>query len=420
MPKTYNADSFNLVRLAAAGGAAAPYLAAKLAEIGVGPYAAGLMAAKGDFYAFRAENLAPPAANILKQEFLSKGAECAVHPQTIRGGPEFAAAVMLATARQYELIAAGLKRQQFGLPLLAAEIERALAGIARESWRLELPHGRALELSTDCAVMGILNVTPDSFSDGGAYLDADSAVAHAKAMLAAGALLLDVGGESTRPGHRQIGEDEEIARVVPVIRRLKTETDAVISIDTYKPNVARAALEAGADIINDIWGLQYPGDQAREMAGLAAKHGCPVVVMFNREQPQTERAFAAGEGAPETDVLSDAAAFFRRSRAIARAAGLAESQLIYDIGFGFGKTPEQNMAILAELAGLRVLGQPLLAAVSRKSTLGLLTGRPVEAREYATAATTAAAALAGAALVRVHDVPAAQDVLAVCRALKRY
>lgn len=421
MTKTYNTDDFNLVWLADKGGASAPGLAQELTKIGVGAYAAQLMAAKGDFYALRAEHLSAPAANILKQECLSKGAECAVNPQTILGGPEYAAAIMLATARQYRLIAAGLRRQQFGLPQLAEEIERALSGIAQTSWQMPLPGGETLFLGADTAIMGILNVTPDSFSDGGSYADTAQAVSHAKQMLADGALIIDVGGESTRPGHQQISEDEEIARIIPVIEQLRAETDAVISVDTYKPRVARAALTAGAQILNDIWGLQYPGDPQHEMARLAAEYNCPVIVMHNREQiVDGERPLAAGDGACRSDILGDAAAFFRRSRAIAAAAGLPETQLIYDIGFGFGKTPEQNVELLAKLAGLAVLGQPILSATSRKSTLGLLTGRDVHEREFATAATTAAAAISGAALVRVHDVAATRDVLAVCRALAQY
>ncbi len=421
MTKTYNTDDFNLVWLADKGGASAPRLARELTGIGVGAYAAQLMAAKGDFYALRAEHLSAPAANILKQECLSKGAECAVNPQTILGGPEYAAAIMLATARQYRLIAAGLRRQQFGLPQLAEEIERALAGIANVSWQMPLPGGETLFLGVDTAIMGILNVTPDSFSDGGSYADTAQAISHAGQMLADGALIIDVGGESTRPGHQQISEDEEITRIIPVIGQLRAETDAIISVDTYKPRVARAALQAGAQILNDIWGLQYPGDPQHEMAQLAAEYNCPVIVMHNREMiADGERRLAAGDESCRSDILGDAAAFFRRSRAIAAAAGLPETQLIYDIGFGFGKTPEQNVELLAKLAGLSVLGQPLLSATSRKSTLGLLTGRDVNEREFATAATTAAAALSGAALVRVHDVAATRDVLAVCRALKQY
>lgn len=387
-------------------------LAGQLAEIGVGEYAAGLMAQKGDFYVLKAERLRAPAANILKQEFLSKGAECAVNREVILGRPEQSSVIMLATARQYQLVCRGLLRQQFGLPQLAAEITEALRNIKRDSWRLSLPGGRELALSTETGLMGILNITPDSFSDGGVNADMERALCHARQMLDAGALILDVGGESTRPGHQQISEAEEIARVVPVIQRLRADKEfnaAAISIDTYKPQVARAALAAGADIINDIWGLQYPADGQRAMARLAAEAGCPVIAMFNREQPI--------ESGDPTAILSAAAAFMRDSLAIAQAAGVDEEQLILDIGFGFGKTPEQNMQLLAQTAGLRVLGRPLLVAASRKSTLGALCGREVGEREFATAATTAQAQLAGAALVRVHDVAANADIIKVCRAL---
>ncbi|MBQ3199697.1 MAG: dihydropteroate synthase [Firmicutes bacterium] len=412
-------DDFNLTWLNCRGGSFAPRLRAEMNKVGVEGYAAELMTAKGEFFALRAERLAAPAANILKQEFLSKGGECAVHPQVILGGPAASAAVMLATKRQYQLICAGLKRQQFGLPLLAEEIEQGIRNIGRESWEIPLADGRTLNLSTATQIMGILNVTPDSFSDGGSYEDVEQAVCRARQMLSEGALIIDVGGESTRPGHIQISEDEEISRVVPVIRALKAETDAVISVDTYKPTVARAALAAGADIINDIWGLQAPTDEQHEMAQLAAEFGCPVIVMHNRsEAVYGGRAAGWGENIPEnirTDVMSDVAHFFRTSRKIARAAGMNDEQLIFDIGFGFGKTPEQNMEILAQTAALRILGRPLLVATSRKSTLGLLTGRAVDERIYATAATTAAAAMQGAALVRVHDLPEALDVIRVCR-----
>lgn len=399
-------DRFNIVWLNGRGGSFAPALQQQLLDIGVGEYAAALMAAKGDFYALKADGLSAPAANILKQEFLAKGAECAVHREVILGRPEQSSVIMLATARQYQHICRGLARQQFGLPQLGAEVDRALRNIRRESWRLRLRDGRELALSTDTAVMGILNLTPDSFSDGGENTDIEQAIAHAGQMLAEGALIIDIGGESTRPGHQQISAEEEISRVVPVIRRLRAQTGAAISIDTYKPQVAQAALAAGADIINDIWGLQYPPDARHEMAALAAEEDCPVIAMFNREQPA------------EGDILSAAAAFLRRSMAIATAAGLDEEQLILDIGFGFGKTPRQNMQLLAQTAGLRVLGRPLLVAASRKSTLGALCGREVGEREFATAATTAQAVAAGAALVRVHNVGDNIDVIKICNSLK--
>lgn len=401
-------EDFNLTWLAAGSFGQQTGLQAELERLGVGPYARQHMSAKGDFYALRAENLRAPAANILKQEFLAKGAEAAVHPQVILGQPERSAVLMLATAAQYVRVCEGLRRQQFGLPALAAEIEQALQNIGREEWRLPLPGGRQMALSTQTRIMGILNLTPDSFSDGGSYADVEQAVQRALQMQEQGAYIIDVGGESTRPGHQKISEAEEIGRVEPVIRALRARSDVLISIDTYKPAVARAAMAAGADIINDIWGLQSPDDPERQMAALAAELGCPVIVMHNR-----------AELAADLAVAQELPRFFRQSREIARQAGMQDEQLILDIGFGFGKEPGQNMQALAAVPGLRILGRPLLVAASRKSTLGLLTGRPVQERLSATDATTAAAQLFGAALVRVHDVAAAADVLAVCWPLYR-
>lgn len=397
---------FNIVWLNNRAEAFAPALSGYIADIGAEPYGAAWMAEKGDFYVLRAENLRAPAANILKQEFLSKGGECAVDSRVILGQPDKSSVIMMATARQYQMVCAGLKRQQFKLPQLADEISTAISNIRRNSWRLRLPGGRTLALDNNTKLMGILNLTPDSFSDGGINGTAEAALTHARQMLADGAVILDVGGESTRPGHVRISEDEEISRVTGVIKCLRAQTDAVISIDTYKPRVARAALACGADIINDIWGLQCPADPQHEMAALAAEYDVPVIAMFNRAEPA------------DSDILSDTAAFLRQTGAIAAAAGLDSEQLVYDIGFGFGKTPEQNMQILAATGGLRVLGRPLLVAASRKSTLGLLTGRPVQKREFATAAATAQAAMVGAALVRVHNVGANADVIKVCRAMR--
>lgn len=408
-----NENMFNIVWLNNRGVAFAPALRSHIADMGASEYGAAWMAEKGDFYVLRADNLRAPAVSILKQEFLSKGGECAVNSQNILGKPESSSVIMLATARQYELVCAGIRRQQFNLPQLAEEIEQAIRGIRRDSWTLELPRGRKLALSNDTQVMGILNVTPDSFSDGGEFADTERALAHAQQMLAEGAVILDVGGESTRPGHTQISEDEEIARVCGVIEALRRLTDAAISVDTYKPQVARAALAAGADIINDIWGLQCPADPNHEMAALAAEMNVPVIAMFNREKPIGDDVTGDFCG----EILRDTAAFLRRSEEIAANAGLNPEQLVFDIGFGFGKTPEQNMEILANTGGLRTLGRPLLVACSRKSTLGLVCGREVHEREFATAATSAQAAQVGAALVRVHDVAANVDVLKIFRAM---
>ena len=244
-------------------------------------------------------------------------------------------------------------------------------------------------------VMGILNVTPDSFSGDGLLAAGGDPVAAAvelgRRMAADGADLLDVGGESTRPGHVAVDAGAELARVVPVVAALRAALpDMPLSIDTTKPPVAAAALDAGADLLNDVWGVASDDTLAR----LAADRGVPLVVMHNRREPRYR------------DLIPEVIADLRAAveRAVRR--GVSRGDLIVDPGFGFGKTPEQNLALVRELAALRVLGRPILLGTSRKSTLGRVLDLPVEERLEATLATTALGVAAGADLVRVHDVRA--------------
>ncbi|MEX2238108.1 MAG: dihydropteroate synthase [Dehalococcoidia bacterium] len=251
-------------------------------------------------------------------------------------------------------------------------------------------------------VIGIINVTPDSFSGDG-VTSVEAAVRQGVEMAAAGADMLDVGGESTRPGGQAISADEEMARVMPVIERLVREIELPLSIDAYKSDVARAALDAGAHLVNDIRGFQ--ADPA--MARLCAERGVPAIVMHNQR------------GRPHHDVAGDILAGLRESLAIAREAGLPEELIIVDPGFGFGWEVEQNIEMLARLPELLELGRPLLVGTSRKSTLGAITGRAVEDRLAATAASVALSVVGGADLVRVHDVEFMVDVCKVADAVVR-
>jgi dihydropteroate synthase len=254
-------------------------------------------------------------------------------------------------------------------------------------------------------VMGILNVTPDSFSGDGLLDDrggsphgeaateaastVDAAVARARAMVADGADILDVGGESTRPGHATVSADEERARVVPVIAAIRRALpDVPISVDTTKPSVAEAAIAAGADLINDVWGVGADDGLVR----LAAEHRIPLVVMHNRAEPVYD------------DLVAEVVADLRAALESAGRLGVAPDGLIVDPGFGFGKTPEHNLAIVRELDALRVLGRPILLGASRKSTLGRVLDLPADDRLEATLATTAVAIAKGVDVVRVHDV----------------
>jgi dihydropteroate synthase len=252
---------------------------------------------------------------------------------------------------------------------------------------------RTFDWGSRTFVMGILNVTPDSFSgDGLLAAGGDpvrAAVALARSMVAAGADLLDVGGESSRPGHLMVGEAEEIARVVPVVRALREALpETPLSIDTTKPAVAEAALAAGAHLLNDVWGTAPNAGIAR----VAAAHGVPLIVMHNRGEARYVSLL------PE--ILADLQAALER----ALAAGVAWDRLIVDPGFGFGKAPRHNLALLRDLGSLRLLGRPILLGTSRKSTLGKVLDLPPDERMEATLATTALAIASGVDMVRVHDV----------------
>lgn len=251
-------------------------------------------------------------------------------------------------------------------------------------------------------IMGILNVTPDSFSDGGRFEAVETAVAHARAMVAEGADVIDVGGESTRPGHTPVEAEEEIRRVVPAIRALKSAIAAPISIDTMKASVAAAALEAGASIVNDVWGLQREPDIAR----ISAEHGAPVCVMHHRTEVD-----------PSLDIVEDMKAFLGRSIEIAQAAGVPDHAIMLDPGVGFGKTVEQNLIAIRRADALVAMGFPVLLGTSRKSLIGHIIARAPAERVFGTVATSVVGWAAGATMFRVHDIRANRDALLVAQAV---
>lgn len=256
-------------------------------------------------------------------------------------------------------------------------------------------------------VMGVLNVTPDSFSDGGRYAARDAALRHAEALLDDGAAILDVGGESTRPGAADVAESEELDRVLPVIEALTDVTDVPVSIDTSKPAVMRHAVSAGAAMINDVRALGAEGALA-----MAASLDVPVCLMHMRGQPRTMQE------APEyEDVTAQVGAFLAERRDACIAAGVPQSRILLDPGFGFGKQHRHNVELLANLRQLTALGQPLLVGLSRKATLGALTGRDVDDRVAASIAAAVIAVMHGALVVRAHDVRETVDALTVLRAV---
>ena len=250
-------------------------------------------------------------------------------------------------------------------------------------------------------IMGILNVTPDSFSDGGKWDTLDHAMKHVETMLADGADLIDVGGESTRPGHTPVGAQEEIERVLPVIEAIRSRFDVPISVDTYKGSVADASLKAGADLINDVWGLKYDP----EMAPVIARHNAPCCLMHNKENTEYNNFLV--------DMLSET----QECVNIARKAGIKDENIILDPGVGFGKTYEMNLETMNHLELFQHLGFPVLLGTSRKSMIGLTLDLPVDQRVEGTLATSVIGVMKGCAFVRVHDVKENRRVIQMTEAI---
>ena len=256
-------------------------------------------------------------------------------------------------------------------------------------------------------IMGVLNVTPDSFSDGGRFLGVDAAIEHAKQMAAEGADIIDVGGQSTRPGAKPLTAEDELGRIKPVVQRLVSEVSAPISIDTFRPEVAEECLQLGATIINDVCGLRDP-----RMIAMAARYQAPVVLMHMLGTPLTMQQEISYQ-----DVVDDLKTFFRQRTRQAADAGVRE--IMIDPGIGFGKTVDHNLRILDRLGEFKDLGYPILVGASRKSFIGQITGLPVEERLEGTIAATVVAARNGADAVRVHDVAACKRALEITDAIAR-
>ena len=262
--------------------------------------------------------------------------------------------------------------------------------------------GRLLDLATP-QVMGILNVTPDSFSDGGKYDHMDAALYHAEEMIKEGADIVDVGGESTRPGHTVITAQEEISRVAPVIEAIKSRFDVPVSIDTYKGAVTEAALKAGADLVNDIWGFKYD----KNVAKLTAQYGAACCLMHNRQEPVYENFLR--------DVVTD----MEECVCIAKEAGVADDKIILDPGVGFGKDYEMNLEIIHHVDVLHALNYPILLGTSRKSVIGLTLDLPADQRVEGTLVTTVLGVLKGCAFVRVHDIKENKRAIQMTEAILR-
>lgn len=362
--------------------------------IGVREYGVKIMGPKAVFRAVKVCGLKPIAANILKQEMLSRGGEAAISHGALDLSVKKTDVLIFGTLRQFRELTEKLMKHQFDLPGIAKEIASLLA-----SYEADPPPIKAGKLKMSFGkrtyIMGILNVTPDSFSDGGKYYSVDAAAERALQMEKDGADIIDIGGESTRPGAKRVSAREERGRVIPVIKKLKGKLKIPISIDTTKSAVARSALEAGARIINDISGLHFD----YKIAKVAADFKAPLIIMHIQGRPRTMQ-----KDPRYGDLIAEMLEYFSRGIKIARSAGVLEERIIIDPGIGFGKTLEHNLEILKRLKEFKSLGRPISVGVSRKSFIGKLLNAPVDGRLEGTQAAVCASIMNGADIVRVHDV----------------
>jgi len=366
------------------------------------------MMAKGEFLAVALEHVSRIQANLLKQEMLASGGDAAVSRGICSEEVSDTRVLLVGSRRQFTALISRLAEEPFDLPEIAHEIDRALGAYGRRQFVVRLG-SRELAIGPRPALVGVVNVTPDSFSDGGQCLDPKAAIAHGQQLAAEGADILDIGGESTRPGAEPVAEDEELARVLPVIRGLAACVKTPLSIDTRHARTAREAVAAGACIVNDVTGLTGDPDMARAVA----ETGAGLVIMHIRGDPRTMQQEPAYD-----NLMADICRFLRRGIVAAREAGVAEDRILIDPGIGFGKRLEHNLMILARLGQLRTLGRPIMVGASRKRFIGELTGVETPAdRLFGTAAACALAVARGALALRVHDVAKMRQAVAVAAAI---
>lgn len=379
----------------------------ELERIGVDPGGVGMMACKMLTRCVHLPALQCRQANILKQELLSLGGDAAVARGTVACSITSTDVILIGTDKQLLLLCGKLKAQPFGLAALAVELETLLSTIRRppETW---VTSRRTLSLERPL-IMGILNLTPDSFSDGGRFIDPQRAIEYALQMESAGADIIDIGGETTKPGASPVPAAEEAARIIPVMERLSKALHCPLSVDTWKSSVAESALSAGAEIINDISGFTFDP----QMADVVARHGAATVLMHTRGRPDEMQ-----QDTVYSDLMTEIMSGLRNSVSQALAAGVQRERIAIDPGIGFGKDLSGNLEILRRLRELTSMGLPVLVGTSRKSFIGKILARhDTSERTFGTAATMALSVANGAQILRVHDVREMRDVVDLAHAI---
>ena len=379
----------------------------QMKKMGVDPIGVKLMEGKTLHLNLKVEGIEPRTANLLKQEMLSLGGDVAVDGRGLDCSARQTDALLMGTQKHFEKLIPKLE-QYPKLDSLGQSIKETLKNLSKTQYSIHC-RKRTLTLGKRTLLMGILNVTPDSFSDGGLFFDQNNAVSHGLKMVEEGADIIDIGGESTRPGSKPIELEEELRRVIPVIESIAKEADVPISIDTYKSTVAQRAIEAGAEIVNDISGLHFDPDLAK----IAAKWNIPLILMHIRGTPETMQ-----KNVHYDSLFSEILQYLKDSIWRAESAGLDPGQIIIDPGIGFGKTVEDNLLIIKNLHEFRILGKPILLGTSRKNFIGKILNAEAEDRLEGTLSSMAIGVLNGAHIIRSHDVLQAKKALAVADAIR--
>jgi dihydropteroate synthase len=378
-------------------------------NLGVDGLGINIMAGKAQFLIIKIEGIKGFWANILKQEMLSIGGEVALPRDVITGKVKNTDCFVFATLSQYAKLVEKLKRQPWGMNEAGQKIKEAIDNLSRNRWKVGTGKAR-LNIGAKTLVMGILNVTPDSFSEDGKFYREKDAINRALIMEQEGADIIDIGGESTRPGAKLVSVKEELKRILPVIRILSKKLKVPISVDTSKSEVAKAALGAGALLINDVSGFNY--DPC--MKEVVAHFRIPAVVMHMKGNPRTMQKNPAYKS-----LFSEMIDYFNRNISMLIAAGVSEENIIIDPGIGFGKTLNHNIEILKNLGELKILGRPILVGTSRKSFIGKLLDADIGNRLFGTVASSCLAVLNGADILRVHDVKEVKEAAVIIDSITR-
>ncbi len=379
----------------------------QMGKVGVDATGIKLMKGKTLHFNLKVEGIDPRTSNLIKQEMLSLGGDAALDGRGLDCSAKWTDAILMGTQKQFEKLI--LKLESYpNLQSMGQSLKEILKNISKTHYTLRC-RKQTFTLGKHTLLMGVLNITPDSFSDGGLFFDKEKAIAHGLRMVEEGADFLDIGGESTRPGSKPLELEEELRRVIPVIESLAKEVDIPISIDTYKSTVAQKAIEAGAEMINDISGLHFdPG-----LAQVAVKENIPLVLMHTRGTPETMQ-----KDIHYDSLFSEILQYLSDSIQRAESAGLDPGQIIIDPGIGFGKTLDGNLLIIKNLSELRILGKPIMLGTSRKSFIGKILNADAGDRLEGTLSSIAIGVLNGAQIIRCHDVLQAKKAIAVADAIR--